>query len=207
MTIFRWHGFLTRELSRHGLKTRAKEQLSLLGSFAGHHFFGGHLHRFFRRLLDNSNQPVMLGLGERPALRQLHPVSFARLVLLIMRVQNRAALQVLAVLLVPGLVGDDDLDRLVALVGRHHTFDRAERGTFFGFSFRCCHGGLYFFCASVSRCLSTVIIRAMSLRVFLSWLGSSSFSVTAWARRSNRCLRASSSSCLRCWVSFSRISL
>src|SRR5438045_1067281 len=47
----------------------------------------------------------------------------------------------------------------------------------------------------------------MSLRVLRSWLGSSSFSVTAWERRSKRCLRFSSSSCLRCSVSFSRISL
>src|SRR5687767_8533545 len=47
----------------------------------------------------------------------------------------------------------------------------------------------------------------MSLRVLPIWLGSSSFSVTAWLRRSNRCLRFSTSSCFRCSVSFSRISL
>src|SRR4030095_12202449 len=63
------------------------------------------------------------------------------------------------------------------------------------------------FCASTSRCFRIVCIRAMVLRVLPIWLGSSSFSVTAWLRRSNRCLRCSSSSCLRCSVSFSRISL
>src|SRR5205823_8006638 len=67
-----------------------------------------------------------------------------------------------------------------------------------------------FFCfgfASISRWRSTVFIRAISIRVLRSWLGSSSSSVTAWLRRSNRCLRFSSSSCFRCSVSFSRISL
>ena len=41
--------------------------------------------------------------------------------------------------------------------------------------------------ASSSRCRRIVLSRAISLRVFLNWLGSSSFSVTAWVRRSNRC--------------------
>src|SRR5215469_10562749 len=50
-------------------------------------------------------------------------------------------------------------------------------------------------------------MRAMSLRVLVNWLGSSSFSVTAWLRRSNRCFCCSASSCSRWLVSFSRISL
>src|SRR5689334_17606353 len=47
----------------------------------------------------------------------------------------------------------------------------------------------------------------MSFLVLRSWLGSSSFSVTAWLRRSNRCFCFSTSSWLRCVDSFSRISL
>ena len=69
-------------------------------------------------------------------------VALAGLVLLVVGVQDGAALEVLAVLLVPHLVVDDHPDRLVALVRSHHALDGAEERTFLLLlrSRFCCHG-------------------------------------------------------------------
>src|SRR5207248_7326756 len=103
---------------------------SLFGRFACHHFFRRHLHRALGGALDDPHQAVVLGLGKRAALGQLDRVALLGVVLLVVRVQHGAALEVLAVLRVLHLVVHDDLDRLIALVRRHHTDDGAEVRTF-----------------------------------------------------------------------------
>src|SRR5258705_135118 len=62
----------------------------------------------------------------------------------------------------------------------------------------------FFFVSASSRSRRIVLIRAISFRVLRSWLGSSSFSVTAWLRRSNRCLVFSSTSRRRSSAPLSR---
>src|SRR5438132_12539125 len=91
-------------------KSKIENLLPFFRRLAGHHFLGRYLHRALRRLLDDPDQAMVLGLAQRPALGQFHPVALARFVLLIMSMENGAALEVLAVLGVVGLVVDCALD-------------------------------------------------------------------------------------------------
>src|SRR4051812_39481000 len=112
----------------NGPRTTDEGLLPLFRRLARHHFFRRHLHGALGGTFDDPQQAVVLGLADWAALGDLDGVAFLRVVLLVVGVQHGAALQVLAVLLVPRLVGDDDLDRLVALVRTHDPLDRPEAG-------------------------------------------------------------------------------
>src|SRR5262249_26074921 len=147
-----------------------------------------------RRAFDDAQEAVVLGSAQRAALGDLDGVALVSLVLLVVSMQHGAALKVLAVLGVPHLVLDDDLDRLVRLVGGDHAADRPQQRTFdrasFGRRFLCCclahdlavsffvvfFGSVFFGSASAfafsSRSRRIVFIRAISVLVLRSWLGS-----------------------------------
>src|SRR3954468_8398896 len=89
-------------------------RLSRFRRLAGHHFFRRDLHGLLRRLLDDAEEAVVLRFAERAALGDFHRVALASLVLFVVGVQDAAALEVLAVLRVLGLIVDLHADRLVA---------------------------------------------------------------------------------------------
>src|SRR6185369_6792961 len=72
----------------------------------------------------------MLGLAQRTALGDFHRITLFGVVLLIMSMKNGAALKVLAVLGVAGLVVDHDLDRLMRLVRSDDALDGSQQRTF-----------------------------------------------------------------------------
>src|SRR4051812_5560365 len=62
--------------------------LPLFRRLACHHFFRRHLHGALRSALDDAEQSVMLGLADRAAFGDFHPVAFFCLVLLVVSVQR-----------------------------------------------------------------------------------------------------------------------
>src|SRR5579859_4065078 len=124
MAAASWHGVSTRADLWHGL-TRATTS-PRFGGLTRHHLLGRDLDGPLRGAFDDTEQAVMLGLAERPALGDFHQVALVGVVLFVVGVKHRPPLEVLAVLGMAGLVRHHNLDRLVALVGGDHASDRAE---------------------------------------------------------------------------------
>ena len=105
--------------------------------FAGHNLLGRHLHRLLRRLLDDADEAMMLGLAQRPAFGQLHLVALLGFVLLIVGMNRGAAAEVFAVLGMLGLKVHHHGNRLISLVGGNNADDGTKhrtRGRFGGLS-------------------------------------------------------------------------
>src|SRR5437773_2518397 len=111
----------------HNLQSKIQNELSFFRRFAGHHFFRRDLDSLLGCFLHDAEQAVMLGLARRATLGDFNQVALFGFVLLVVGVKHRAALEVLAVLLVAHLVVHDHFDGLVALIRRDHAFDRAEQ--------------------------------------------------------------------------------